>query len=215
MKPLMALVAAIGACVALPSVAAAGTPVPDLVETPDSWTSCHAPVIENPFLFDGDALNYVLAPSGSFEGDAPGWQFAGGASVAASDDGFDLQSGADQQVLHLPVGGSAISPVMCVDLNMPTFRFAARRFDAAGKKLRVELVYPDADGKFRKVEDLKFDPADGWTLTDHLDLEPERGGKVPGGRRVALRFSVDEGANASSASGYEVDDIFVDPRARN
>ena len=201
--------------VAFPSAASAEQIAPDLLETPETWESCHSPTIVNPFLFDGDDLDYVLAPSGSFEGDADGWQFEGGASVQPSNDGFDLQTGVDQQVLNLPAGGSATSPVMCVDLNMPTFRFAARRFDAQGKKLRVELVYPDVSGKFRKVEDLKFDPADGWTLTDHLDLEPERGGKLPGGRRVALRFSVDEGANASSATGYEVDDVFVDPRARN
>lgn len=215
MKPLKALLAGIGVCVAFPAAASAGQVVPNLVETPDSWTSCHAPVITNPFAFDGDQQNYVLAPSGSFEGSAPGWQFTGGAGVAPANDGFALQTGTDQQALHLPVGGSAISPVMCVDLNMPTFRFAARRLDAQGKKLRVELVYPDADGKFRKVEDIKMDPADGWTLTDSLDLEPERGGKTPGGRRVALRFSVDDGSNASAASGYELDDLFVDPRARN
>jgi hypothetical protein len=200
---------------ALPSGAFAGQLAGDLLETPQTWDSCHSPNIVNPFLFDGDSLDYVLAPSGSFEGGADGWQLEGGASVQASDDGFGLQGGdTDEQVLNLPVGGAATSPVMCVDLNMPTFRFAARRFDSQGKKLRIELVYPDADGKWRKVEDLKFDPTDGWTLTDDLDLEPERGGKLPGGRRVALRFSVDEGANASDTSGYEIDDVYVDPRAR-
>lgn len=218
MKPvtaLKALIAGIGICVAFPSAAAAGQTLPDLVETPDTWTSCHAPVITNPFLFDGDGLDYVLAPSGSFEGDAAGWQLSGGATVAPSNDGFGLQSGVDQQALKLPAGGSAISPVMCVDLNMPTFRFAARRLDAQAKKLRVELVYPDAAGKFRKVEDIKLDPSDGWTLTDHLELEPERAGKTAGGRRVALRFTVDSDGKATAASGYEVDDVFVDPRARN
>lgn len=213
--PWRALPLIAAACLTFPTAAAAADELPTFQETADTWTSCHEPKIENPFLFDGDSLDYVLSPSGSFEGEATGWQYFDGAGVAAGNDPFGLQEGADEQVLNLPPGSSAVSPLMCVDLDFPTFRFALQQLADDQEKLKVEVIYPDVDRpKFRKVAMIRADHEDGWGLTDHLALEPERGGVDPGGRRMAMRFTV-SGDSAAPATGYQLDDVYVDPRCRN
>lgn len=212
--PWRALPLIAAACLAFPTAAAAGdNDLPTFQETADTWTSCHEPKLENPFLFDGDALDYVLAPSGSFEGDATGWQFFDGAGVAAGNDPFPLQEGADEQALTLTPGSSAVSPLMCVDLDYPTFRFPVQQLAGENNKLKVEVIYPDVDRpKFHKVATIREGAGDGWGLTDHLALQPERGGTEPGGRRMALRFTV---TGEAAPGGYQIDDVFVDPRCRN
>ena len=200
-----AVAGAVVACV--PASAQAGLPG-GLQETADTWASCHAPAIEQPFLAYGDALDYVLAPSGSFEGSADGWKLRCGADVVGGNDPFALRSGTDAQVLSLSGGGSATSPVMCVDLNFPSFRLAVADLADRGK-LRVRVMYPDApDPQWLSAASLDSAQSD-WSLSDHLPLQPEAGGAEPGARRVALRFQTQGGGE------YLIDDVYVDPRSRN
>lgn len=178
--------------------------------------TCRQPLLENPFAFLGDTLDYVLAPDGSFEGagDA-GWLLDGGASSTAGNDPFPLhpEGTADGSVLSLPSGASAVSAPMCVDLNYPHFRIAVRQLPGEkGKfkgRLRVETMYPNSDNpRWRKVDMIRTSDEE-WVVSDFLDLQPERGGSDPGGRQVSLRFSVQGGDGA-----FEIDDVYVDPRFR-
>lgn len=177
--------------------------------------TCQNPLVENPFVFAGDALDYVLAPDGSFEAlDGGGWLLDGGAGAVDGNDPFPIHaSGEDDTILSLPAGSSAVSAPMCVDLDYPHFRLAVHQIARAdGKvrgKLRVDTLYPGAKNpRWHKVDVIRLGD-DAWVLSDFLDLEPERGGSAPGGRQVSLRFSVigDDGA-------FEIDDVYVDPRFR-
>lgn len=216
-RTVLACVVAVAAISAVPVTASAGgdNSVSTLHETFDSWDPCKTPTISKPFSGFGDDRDYVLAPNGSFERGDDGWQLHDGAAVVRGSDPWDLGPGADEASLRLPEGSSATSPVMCVDLIHPTFRFFAKQ--VAGKsttegELQVDIVYPDTGQKVRWEEtaDVKLAREDGWRLTDDIDLMPELGGTSAGGRRVALRFT----AKDNKSNDWRIDDIYVDPRAR-
>jgi hypothetical protein len=194
-----------------------------IIETTDSRKTCDNPLIEHPFTRFGDYLDYVLAPSGNFDGSLYGWQLAGGAKVIATDKGRSLQ---------LPEGASAISPSMCLDLNYPTFRMYHKvvkpKTGLLGSLLglvlgtpqaadiRVEVVYPEVAIP-QWTEMTRFDgregvsAGNGWRLFDPIDLKPELGGAEAGARQAALRFTVLDAAYRESVL---LDDVYVDPMRR-
>lgn len=179
--------------------------------------TCEHPLIEQPFTFIGDTLDYVLAPDGSFEGN--GWILNGGATVAAGNDPFPLHPTGteDDTLLSLPDGSTATSAPMCVDLHYPHFRLAVRQVgdddgrwgrSRANGTLRIETFYPSArNPRWRRVDAIRIRDND-WRISDFLDLEPGRGGEGPGAREVSLRFT------AGGDGGLEIDDVYVDPRMR-
>lgn len=197
----------------VPSIAAAGLPIGP-ISTPATVATCGDPLIENPFLFDGDPLDYVLAPNGSFEDAYGGWLLEGGATQVPGNDPFPIRPDGDESILSLPPGGSATSPLMCVDLAYPTFRFALRQLAPQDGRLKVESMYPDSSRpKWRKVTAIRSSD-EGWSLSDHLELNPEQGGVLPGARQVSLRFTF-RGAHEGEPGAFEIDDLYVDPKARN
>jgi hypothetical protein len=183
-----------------------------ILETPDTRQTCTAPQLLSAFASLGDMRDYVLAPGGSFEGkDLAGWQVlkaktGGGGSpleVREVDD--------NKRSLHIPPGGSATSPAMCVDLHYPTFRLMTKAQQAKGQ-LQVELVYPDSENPvFHPVGSLTAGSKD-WQASADMPVFPERGGAAPGMRRVALRFT--SVAAGGSAGEWRLDDLYVDPRRR-
>ena len=198
-----------------------------ILETADSRKACTNPLIEHPFTKFRDNADYVLAPDGKFEGSLSGWQLAGGAKVIATDKGKSLQ---------LPKGASAISPSMCLDLNFPTFRMYHKVVKPKpgliggllggvvglvlgtpeAADVRVEVVYPEVVRPMW-TEMTHFDgregvsAGNGWRLFDPIDLKPELGGKLPGARQAALRFTV---LDAASKESVLLDDVYVDPMRR-
>lgn len=184
-------------------------------ESGETSATCEDPLIENPFVFDGDLLDYVLAPGGSFEDSADGgWLLDGGAATVPGNDPFPIHpSGTDAMVMSLPSGSTATSNPMCVDITYPHFRLAVHQLpNDRGKykgKLRVETMYPNSDNPTWRTSDVIKPSGGDWILSDFLELRPERGGSEPGARQVALRFIVkgNEGA-------FEIDDVYIDPRFR-
>ena len=188
-----------------------------ILETADSRKACENPLIENPFTQFGDNLDYVLAPDGNFDGSVAGWQFAGGAQVVETDKGRSLQ---------MPEDSTAISPSMCVDLHFPTFRMYHKTVkDQDGQlvlgkadksEIKVEVVYLNVE-KPKWKEMKKFKGKDGvsapnnYKLSKPIDLKPEIGGKLPGARQAALRFTVE---HAEDGESVLLDDVYIDPMRR-
>ena len=184
--------------------------------TSASRATCEAPLIEQPFLSLKDSREYVLAPGGSFEdGSHAGWSLDAGAKVVAGNDPFNLRGAlgaADDSSLVLPAGASATSPMMCVDLNWPTMRFVAVQGEEKDSELEVEVLYPEAEEKkasWHGAKKFKAKRKDGWHATDDVKLSPDRGGKVAGGRPVALRFT-----NTDDRGSWQIDNIYIDPHRR-
>ena len=103
---------------------------------------------------------------------------------------------------------------MCVDLHWPTMRFVGFQEDEHDAELDVEVLYPEVENekeryKWHKVESLKDKRKDYWRPTKDIKIQPERGGKLPGGRPVALRFT-----NDSDRGTWRIDNLYVDPRMR-
>jgi hypothetical protein len=197
---------------AAPATASArdGDQVGGLQSIAATAVTCLDPVVEQPFAAFGDSLDYVLAPNGSFES-TDGWEFTAGAAAIPGNDPFQLQSGDDANVLSMPAGSTATSPLMCVDPSYPTFRFAERQLGRKGA-LRIEVSYPFSDGgKFHRADAVRQAGTDGWTITDPLDLRPDRGGDIPGWRPMAIRFIAKDGARSE---GFQIDDVYVDPRLK-
>ena len=185
----------------------------EAVTTQASAATCEAPLIEQPFLSFKDKRDYVLAPGGSFEDSTlDGWNLDGGAGVARGNEPFNLRGANDDNSLNLPAGGSATSPMMCVDLNWPTMRFVARQGDERDAELSVQVLYPEAQGKkatWHEAKRFKSRLKDGWRPSEDVKLSPDMGGKFAGGRPVALRFT-----NISDAGSWQIDNVYVDPKRR-
>ena len=181
---------------AIVTTIASGT---SILETDDTRQTCTAPELLPAFSSFGDTRDYVLAPGGSFEGkDLDGWQVH---RAKIGGDGSPLEIAnvdKNKRSLTLPAGGSATTPAMCVDLHYPTLRLMTKA-QQRGAQLRVEVIYPDSENPvFQEV----------GSMTADL----ERGGAVPGMRRLALRFT--SVATGGGAGEWRLDDVYVDPRRR-
>jgi hypothetical protein len=194
-----------------------------IAETAESRATCDYPVVENPFTRFGDYADYVLAPDGSFNDGAAGWQLAGGAKLIDTDKGRSLQ---------MPEGAVAISPSMCLDLNFPHFRMYHKVVkpktgllgallglvlgDQDDARVRVDVIYHEVANPVWTTMD-RFDGDDGvgagngWRLSRPIDLKPELGGPEPGARQAALRFTV---LDADDKESVLIDDVYVDPMRR-
>jgi hypothetical protein len=167
---------------------------------------CTAPTLAPMLAAFGDPRAYFLAPGADFESGASGWTLTGGATPAAGSG--PLRLGAARSALRLPPGATATSPVFCVDLDYPTFRFFARRATSGGG-LTVDVVYPALGDKKPKASNVKA-TGSAWALAADVSLRPAKVTKDAGWRQVQLVFRSD----ASAGSDWRVDDVLVDPRLR-
>ena len=143
-------------------------------------------------------------PGGSFETRTQAWTLTGGATSTSGSG--PLRLGAAARSLRLPAGATATSPVFCVDLNYPTFRFFSGRGNAP---LSVDVIYPALGTKKPKATTVNGGtPA--WSLTKDVSLRPTLVTKDAGWRMVQLRFIAGTGATGD----WLVDDVLIDPRMR-
>jgi hypothetical protein len=189
---------AIAASAFAPAAQAHGTTYPMT-----SLAGCASPALAPALSAFGDPRSYFLAPGGDFESSRHGWRFTGGAALAAGSG--PLRRGTSSS-LRIPAGATATSPVFCVDLDYPTFRF----FHAQGASpLSVDVIYPALGAKKPKATTVKGGST-SWTLAKDVSLRPETVTKSFGWRHVQLRFVADTGAQGD----WLVDDVLVDPRMR-
>lgn len=185
-------------------VAVAAAPAAAAPATFVAATGCVTPALAPALSAFGDPRSYFTAPGGDFESAAHGWTLTGGAMPSAG--GGPLRAGRAAKSLRLPAGATATSPVFCVDLEYPTFRF----FAAQGRSpLSVDVIYPALGTKQPKATTLKGGSA-SWTLSKDVSLRPTLVTKDSGWRYVQLRFAADAGAKGD----WLVDDVLIDPRMR-
>jgi hypothetical protein len=169
---------------------------------------CDNATLTQPFLKWGDSNSYKLVPGGDFEGSMAGWTLTGGAAVRSGSDPFGATGSVGRSSLYLPPGGSAQSPLTCVDFAYPTFRFLAKNNSLLSTVL-VSIVYKEP---LLGPVTLPIGP---------VILSPKWGPSLPmltasalqsvvndlfaqGTPQVALKFT-------SVIGSSEIDDVFVDP----
>jgi hypothetical protein len=171
-------------------------------QTAATTQTCQDPIVVQPFTSFGDERDYVLAPFGDFEySTLDGWSFDGGAGPIADEGG----NGA----LSLPAGSAATSPAMCIDLNYPTVRFFVRNVLDDDADLKVQVMYVDHEKAYKPHDVKKLKAKGSYGLTKDIKIDPKRGGKEDGWRRIAFRFVA-----AKDKGEFRVDDLYVDPRMR-
>jgi hypothetical protein len=164
---------------------------------------CVPSAMSLPFVGLGDLRTYVLAPNGNFSDvSGGGWQFTGGAKVVSATRPLVGAGG----VLSVPAGATALSPLMCVDLDYPT----ARTWTGGTGSLDINVVYPDSQKGLspKSVGSVAGLKTGSWKLSSDFDVKPQIGGKYAGWRRVSFLLT------NTSKSGIQVDDFYVDPRMR-
>ena len=156
----------------------------------------------------GDTANYTLVSGGTFEGDMTGWSL-NGASVAPGNEPWFVNSTTDSQSLSIAPGGTAVSPPFCLSNQFPSWRFFAQGATSApGAVLNVNVEWTDKYGNSGQtpVTSLGAGNFATWALSQPLVL----GSLLDNGRTVSARLVF----NASPASAWSVDDVYLDPYAR-
>jgi hypothetical protein len=163
---------------------------------------CALPASSQALLAQGDQDSYFLAPGGSFEGDsALNWYLADGARVAT----VANSDGTTNNVLEIPSGGQAVSPVICVTVDCPHARIFARNV-IGGDDVDFGVSYyrDGAWSKWKHTGNAKGKGKD-WGLSGKLNIQPE---KKDGYQQVRFAFY-----GGGKDSLFQVDDLWVDPRA--
>lgn len=168
---------------------------------PDNCTPPAA--LEHPFASWGDAGFYVLNAGGDMESGLEGWTLSGGAAVVAGDDGLGVRAGS--KVLSLPAGASAVSAPICIDETFTHARLLARSLVASGSTLDVDVLYTDVKGKSVVKGSKSYSvKSSAWAPSTDFNIKAKLDGAAP----VQFRFT------APKKSAWELDDFYVDPRAR-
>jgi hypothetical protein len=158
----------------------------------------------------GDSANYSAVPGGSFEGDMSGWSLTG-ASVAPGNEPWSVDGLGDANSLKLAPGATAVSPLVCVSANQPTWRFFAHAADSATTtQLHVYVQFSDKYGHTIRIPaaaPFKGGSYTSWEATPALLL----GKYLPKGFSVQVQFVFSPAANGGA---WSVDDVFVDPYAK-
>jgi len=186
-------IAVLGALIAVP---AAGAATVAQVAPIAPLDACTDNAISQPFAPYKDTNYYALAPGGHFDSDA-GWDFSGGASLVSTDRG---------SVLDMPSKAQATSPVMCITADYPKARMWVR--DLVGSEGVYFYVSYYVNGAWTTPKNTGQVHGDktNWTLPGAVNVQPY---KTIGWQQVRFTFVA-----GGTTSHFQVDDFWVDPRAR-
>jgi hypothetical protein len=165
---------------------------------------CSDADLERPFQQFGDNNQYMLVPEGDFES-GTGWILTGGARIVAGNEPFAVHGPNERRSLLLSPGTSATSRPICLALALPSLRFFARA--TPGAIMKVETIYQDAAGTRRVAEFARFGASSSWWATPPLCFLVNAAVPVSadGTMIVSFRFTAVTG-------GWQIDDVYVDPR---
>jgi hypothetical protein len=164
-------------------------------------SQCVENELSQPFLYAKDINLYTLIPgeeADNFAGE--GWQLSGGAQIVTE----TLQDGTSGQVLDLPSGSKAVSPVICVTSAYPAARGIVRNVKGAeGVFFYVEYEGTNTWEHAKNTGQI-HGSGSAWTLVTPVNLQPFKTiGLQP------MRITLVPGGKTSD---FEVYNLYVDPR---
>src|SRR3954454_2852546 len=180
-------------------------------QPPAPVNPCGNPAARQVFAQWHDRMAYVLVANGGFEQADPAWTLANGAAVVEGNEPSFLNDAADHQSLSLPAGSSATSPATCFAAQSPTFRLMARTTGDRHSQLQVEVLYTNQNGHKVSRTAGRIRSGDTWRPSKRLSLAIGRGK----GRGRLVSSSVAFRLTPLGAGDWQVDDLFLDPRARH
>lgn len=155
----------------------------------------------------GDTASYTLAPSGSFESGTTGWSLSG-ASVEGGGESYFVNSTSDSRSLVVPPTSQPISPPICVDRSMPTFRFFARQVSGGWSEMNINVLWTDSSGVAHVTTAGGLGPSTSWGPTPVYNLAAMLGPLFQPGSTLSVRIQF---VPASGGGAIAIDDLYVDP----
>lgn len=165
---------------------------------PAATDSCPAPQVSQPFLSMKDSNWYELAPGqtpDSFAG--TGWTLTGGARIVTT----TLADGSTGQVLDLPAGATATSPLFCLATDFPTAKAMVRSVSGA-PGLTFAVSYPDHP---QTTKTANVPSNNNWAVSTPLKLNPA---KSTNWQQAQITFT----ANGKGGGEYQIYNVYIDPR---
>ncbi|MBJ7329259.1 MAG: hypothetical protein JHC95_05135 [Solirubrobacteraceae bacterium] len=169
--------------------------------------TCEQAPTTKAFAQYGDSADYSVAPGGTFEAGAPGWELYGWARIVSGNEYTGVTEG--KRALQLGPGGVAISPEFCVDPSNPHFRYMSKTIIPAGTLSTLLDVHSQRLGWLRSLHfstlNFQYLPI-FWLPSARNDL----GSAIPSvsvlGNAVSVRliFRATQGV-------YNIDSVMVDP----
>ncbi len=175
-----------------------------LMAAPAASAACPDLPVTQAFKPWGDMNDYFLVAGGDFEA-AGGWTLSGGAARVPGSEPFGVTGRVGAASLALPTGASAVSPVVCVSLSHPTFRFFHKAVQGNSASLRVEAI---AANPTRIVGLGAVNGTTNWAPS--VSLTTGAANFLSGSADsvdVRFRFTADYG-------NWTIDDVHVDPWRR-
>ena len=171
--------------------------------------ACPATPTTKAFQAFGDSANYSLAPSGAFEAGSSGWALSG-ASVKGGSESYKVHGAGDAKSLAVDATGTAVSPVVCVDVTRPTFRFFAKRTSGTWGNLAVKLRWKDNSGGMNDTVVGTIGTGTSWAASPAMSLST-----------VLPLWNLDQTASVqlvfdpeNYGGSWAIDDVYVDPYGR-
>jgi hypothetical protein len=196
------------ACLALGLITAGPAHAKGAASNADLCTA--QPALDHPFTAFGDTGTYTLAGGGNMEGALPGWTLSPGVTTVEGNEPFFVGSAAHHRSLSLPGGATVTTAPVCIDQTYPWFRLFVRNTSPKAASLKIEVVYTDTKGKVVIKGSGSYNGAPGvWDLTDTQRIKAKFDASVAGGAApISFRFT------APAGTSWQLDDVYVDPRAR-
>jgi hypothetical protein len=169
-----------------------------------SPSGCTDPVLSQSFLAAGDTNWYALAPGQDESGfNGEGWTLSGKASIVST----TLTGGQTWNVLDLPSGSKAVSPVMCVTQDYPKARTMVRNVvGSEGVFFYVSYAGTNTWNTPKNTGQFHGDHSN-WTLSGAINLQPPA---VAPWQLVRFTF-----IPGGTKSRFQLYDFQVDPFARH
>lgn len=167
---------------------------------------CGHQATSTPFAQFGDTNSYFLVPGGDFESTTAetGWTLDN-ASLTTADSPAAAGIGTEDQSLLIDGGGTAVSPVFCLDSTMPTIRFLAKQ-PTTGADLRVDGLVTMGRRTFTvPIATIPDGTASAWGPVATIKL-PDL--LLPKWIRIPVRLEL---SVAPGSGSWQVGDVYVDP----
>lgn len=196
MKCLFSRKSLLGAGLGILIAAVAATPAA-AIET----SQCAEQAFSQPFLSAKDSNYYTLvAGQNPDEFTGEGWELSGGAQIVTD----TLADGSTGQVLDLPSGSQAVSPIICVTSAYPTARGIVRNVKG-GEGVFFYVEYEGTNTwEHAKNTGQIHGKGTAFTLATPVNMQPF---KLVGWQ--PMRITLVPGGKSSD---FEVYDLYVDPR---
>jgi hypothetical protein len=163
-------------------------------------SQCAAQEFSQAFAFANDSNYYTTLPgdaSDEFSGE--GWQLSGGASITTE----TLADGSEGQVLDLPSGSKAVSPVICVTSDYPVARGYVRNVKGSEGVFFYVAYEGTSTWEHPKNTGQIHGKGTAFTLVTPVNMQPfKTAGLQP------MRITLVPGGKTSD---FEVYDLDIDP----